>query len=50
MLSGFVKIAQLLVIQKGVLTAQQHPASYPADFLEEMRACFLLASGRSPFS
>jgi hypothetical protein len=50
MLSGFVKIAQLLVIQKAVLVAQQHPGSYLADFLEEMRARFLLASGRSPFS
>ena len=49
-LSGFIKIAQMLVIQKAVSAVQAGVAEHPADLLDEMRARFLLYGTRSPFS
>ena len=50
MLSGFIKIAQMLVVQKAVVDAQEGLASHSADLLDEMRARFLIHGTRSPFS
>ncbi|KAK3613977.1 hypothetical protein LTR56_027557 [Elasticomyces elasticus] len=49
-LSGFIKIAQMLVIQKAVSAVQVGIAERPADLLDEMRARFLIHGTRSPFS
>jgi hypothetical protein len=49
-LSGFIKIAQMLVIQKALVRAGDSGISQPADLLDEMRARFLLHETRSPFS
>ena len=49
-LSGFIKIAQMLVIEKAVATARDSDISQPADLLDEMRTRFLTHGTRSPFS
>jgi len=49
-LSGFIKIAQMLVIQKAVSVAQAGVAKHPADPLDEMRARFRVHGTRSHFS
>jgi hypothetical protein len=49
-LSGFIKIAQMLVIQKAVIGAREGEALEPTDLLDEMRARFLINGVRSPFS
>ena len=49
-LSGFIKIAQMLVIQKAVVGARDVPSIQPADLLDEMRVRFLINGVRSPFS
>lgn len=50
MLSGFIKIVQLLVIQKAVVTAREAESTYAADILDELRLRFLTHGTRSPFS
>lgn len=50
LLSGFVKIAQMLVIQRAVVGVEKGEATYPAEFIDEMRERFLVYSSRSPFS
>ena len=49
-LSGFIKIAQMLVIQKAVVSARDVESVQPADLLDEMRERFLINGVRSPFS
>jgi hypothetical protein len=49
-LSGFIKIAQMLMIQKAVIGAREVEGAEPADLLNEMRARFLINGVRSPFS
>jgi hypothetical protein len=41
-LSGFIKIAQMLVIQKAVVGARDVESIQPADLLDEMRVRFLI--------
>jgi hypothetical protein len=48
-LSGFIKIAQMLVIQKAVIGVREVEGAEPADLLDEMRARFLINGVRSPF-
>lgn len=50
LLSGFVKVAQMLVIQRAVLGVEKGEATHPAELLDEMREKFLVYSTRSPFS
>jgi hypothetical protein len=50
MLSGFIKITQLLVIRKAVVAAQEAEGTYAADVLDELRSRFLTRGTRSPFS
>ena len=49
-LSGFIKIAQMLVIQKAVVASRDGTILHPADLLDEMRARCLIHGTRSPFS
>jgi hypothetical protein len=49
-LSGFIKISQMLVIQKAVIGAIEGEVAEPADLLDEIRARFLVNGVRSPFS
>jgi hypothetical protein len=49
-LSGFIKIAQMLVIQKAVVGARDVESIQPIDLLDEMRPRFLINGVRSPFS
>jgi hypothetical protein len=49
-LSGFMKIAQMLVLQKAVVAAANGQVAQPADLLDEMRARFLIHGTRSPFN
>lgn len=48
-LSGLIKIAQILVIQKAVVGARDVESIQPANFLDEMRVRFLITEVRSPF-
>lgn len=49
-LSGFIKIAQMLVIQKAVVAAEDAAGPLVSDLLDEMRGRFLTHGTRSPFS
>jgi hypothetical protein len=49
-LSGFVKIAQMLVIQKAVVCARDVGIIQPTDLLNEVQMRFLINGVRSPFS
>jgi hypothetical protein len=50
LLSGFIKIAQMLVIQKAVAAAHEGIIAQPSDLLDEMRTQFMITGTRSPFS
>ena len=50
LLSGFVKVSQMLVIQRAVSGVERGEATFPAELLDEMREKFLVYSTRSPFS
>lgn len=49
-LSGFIKIAQLLVIQRAVESVEAGQSCYVSDLLDEMRDRFMVHGTRSPFS
>jgi hypothetical protein len=49
-LSGFIKIAQMLVIQKAVVGARDVESIQPTDLLDEIRLRFLINGVRSLFS
>ena len=49
-LSGFVKIARMLVIQKAVVCARDVGIIQPTDLLNEVQMRFLINGVRSPFS
>jgi hypothetical protein len=49
-LSGFIKIAQMLVIQKAIVGVRDVESIQPADLLNEIRLRFLINGVRSPFS
>jgi hypothetical protein len=48
-LSKFIKIAQMLVIQKAVSGAEHGEAEHPSDLLEEMRERFMVRGTRTAF-
>lgn len=50
MLSGFIKISQLLVIQYAINGAEAGLVAHPADLLDELRDRFMIHGTRSPFS
>jgi len=49
-LSGFIKISQLLVIQKAIVDVEEGMVRYASDSLDAMRDRFLLHGSRSPFN
>ncbi|KFY19400.1 hypothetical protein V493_07975 [Pseudogymnoascus sp. VKM F-4281 (FW-2241)] len=49
-LSAFVKIAQLLVVQRAVLAADSSETEFLAEALEEMQDRFMVYESRSPMS
>lgn len=49
-LLAFVKIAQMLVIQRAVIMAEEGDIDHPADILDEMRERFMIHGSRSPFN
>jgi hypothetical protein len=49
-LSGSIKIAQMLVIQKAVITARDNDAAQVADVLDEMRTRFMVQDTQLPFT
>ncbi|OZJ01757.1 hypothetical protein BZG36_05718 [Bifiguratus adelaidae] len=49
-LSGFVKVAQLLVVQQSVLSAEENEVDYPSEKLEELHTRFMTFNCRSPFA
>jgi hypothetical protein len=49
-LSAFIKVAQMLVIQRSVQAAEDGEIEYPGDLLDEMRDRFLLHGTHSPFN
>lgn len=48
-LSKFIKIAQMLVIQRAVLAAEEGAVEYPSDMLDEMRERFMVRGTRTAF-
>jgi len=50
LLSGFVKIAQMLIIQRAIVRVEKGKATYPAKLINKMRKRFLVYSSRSLFS
>jgi hypothetical protein len=48
-LSKFVKMAQMLVIQRAVMAAEEGEVEHPSDFLDEMRDRFMVRGSRSAF-
>jgi hypothetical protein len=49
-LSKFIKISQMLVIQRAVMAAEDGDVEYPADMLDDLRGRFLVQGSRSPFN
>jgi hypothetical protein len=49
MLSGFIKISQMLVLQKAISATDKGLTEEPMDVLEEMRERFMTIDCRSPF-
>lgn len=48
-LSKFIKIAQMLVIQRAVLAADEGVVEHPSDILDEMRERFMVRGSRTAF-
>jgi hypothetical protein len=49
-LSGFIKIAQMLVVQKAVVMIETGKAECPSHMINEMRERFMIQGSRSPFN
>jgi hypothetical protein len=49
-LSAFIKVAQMLAIQRSVRAAEDGEVEYPGDLLDEMRDRFLLHGTHTPFN
>jgi hypothetical protein len=50
LLSGFIKISQMLVLEKALRSSKKRQSSDPLDFLEEIRERFITVDCRSLFS
>lgn len=48
-LSKFIKIVQMLVIERAILAADEGAIEYPSDLLDEMRQRFTVRGSRSAF-
>jgi hypothetical protein len=49
-LSAFVKMAQLLVLQRAVVAAECRETDFPSEALDEMQDRFMVLESRSPMS
>lgn len=49
-LLGFVKIAQMLVIQRAVTITEDRDINHPVDVLDKIRERFIIYRSRSPFN
>ncbi|KAE9381022.1 hypothetical protein N431DRAFT_449748 [Stipitochalara longipes BDJ] len=49
-LSAFVKMAQLLVVQRAVVAAECEETQFPSEALDEMQDCFMVLESRSPMN
>jgi hypothetical protein len=49
-LSKFIKIAQMLVVQRAVSAADAGEVEYPSDLLDEMRERFMMRGSRTAFN
>ena len=49
-LSKFVKIAQMIVLQRAVVVAEDGEVQYPGDLIDEMRERFMVKGARSAFA
>lgn len=49
-LSAFVKLAQLLVVQRAVLAVEEDEVDYPSELLDVMQARFMAFDTRSPMN
>jgi hypothetical protein len=50
LLSGFIKISQMLVLEKALRSSEKRQFGDPLDFLEEIRERFITVDCHSPFS
>lgn len=48
-LSKFIKMAQMLVVQRSVVAAEEGEVNHPSDMLEEMRERFMVRGSRTAF-
>lgn len=48
-LSKFIKIAQMLVVQRAILAAEEGAVEHPSDMLDEMRERFMVRGSRTAF-
>jgi hypothetical protein len=48
-LSKFIKIAQMLMVQRAVIGAEQGEAEHPSDLLDDMRGRFMVRGSRTTF-
>lgn len=48
-LSKFIKIAQMLVVQRSVTAAEEGEVDHPSDMLDEMRERFIVRGSRTAF-
>jgi hypothetical protein len=48
-LSKFIKMAQMLVVQRSVVAAEEGEINHPSDMLDEMRERFLVRGSRTAF-
>lgn len=48
-LSKFIKMAQMLVVQRSVVAAEEREVEHPSDMLDEMRERFMVRGSRTAF-
>jgi hypothetical protein len=48
-LSKFIKIAQMLVVQRSVVAAEEGEVEHPSDMLDQMRERFMVRGSRTAF-
>jgi hypothetical protein len=48
-LSKFIKMAQMLVVQRAVVAKEEGKVEYPSDLLKDMRQRFLTRGSRTAF-
>jgi hypothetical protein len=49
LISKFIKMAQMLVVQESVLAAEEGEVDHPSDMLDEMRERFMVRGSRTAY-